>query len=272
MSGEYLAERLGAVLNTALWSVRLGSEAQAQKSFAMALDLVRTEGGFHDEIIPILDEYAASFRSAGRAAEADQLAALAKKLREDFPDLYYPDGSEIPWFKQEKFTRTIPKFPIELKPSHAEPLSGCGCGIGMTVTFFAGLLLLSIPAVLLPGPLPQPLGDIVLFGYLGVVLLGGIVNHLRRSSELRRNNDESWCRITEGGIEFKAPDEVFNFKWHEITKLETTFDSGVGDDETHSVVLVYSGARHFRMSARFYTEEEVKLVEGIVRLKAGKPI
>jgi len=264
---DYVRERLAALLEKALASARAGNETEAQKLLALVEDFMKVEVSSTD-VSQIIGKYAASFRSMRRSAEAERLDTLAKRLRAYSTERYYPDGTPIPWFKQQKFLATIPPLPIELKPSRADDTYGCGCTSGVGIVFVAGLVVTLPLSWLLPDP-PRLLTDTIMLVWIVAAVIAGVITHRRRAIELKRNATESWCRVTEAGLQFKAPDEMYDFKWNEISAIVVEYESGTNEDDSRPALIVTSGARKFRMSSRFYTEEEVRMVEGIARLKTG---
>ena len=101
-----------------------------------------------------------------------------------------------------------------------------------------------------------------------LVVLCGFWAEWRRYWAAKRKRDGSWCRLTPAGVEYCEPGKYCNFRWSEIDSLWSTFDTSTGED-TFDVIEVRAGRQKFRMSARFFTEEEVKLVEGLCRLRSG---
>jgi hypothetical protein len=266
----YLPEKLGAILYTGVSYARLGNEPQVQKCFEAAINAIDEERGRGDtSIIPVLDEYERLYREAGRSVEAARLAALSKEVRAQNPHLYYPDGAEIPWYKREDFLSTLPPLPLEFRASHSEGKGGCAFFVGAVVVFF-GVAVLAYPLTyVFPNGLPRPLQDVTLFAYLILVVLGGVYAEVRARRDLRRNATESRCRLTEDSIELHAPGQHHTFRWNQLTKVDGETEPGEAEDESRSVVVIQAGEVTYHLSARFYTEQDVKLIHGICKLKSG---
>jgi hypothetical protein len=264
----YLIEKVQALLKMAVWYVRLKNESQVEKVFNNAVALVEEEERYREDpaLNGVLEEYAGTFRRLGRAREADRLAELAQGVREKRPDVFSRDGSEIPWWKRPDFLQSLPALPVEFRASHGEWPSGAAWVGACVATFMVGGILMA--TVL--RPVYHWLGEgVFAIFFFGAVILSGVLAERWRGRLVYRHRTESWCRLTEDGIEFHDPKGHCQLRWSDIQKVWNVFDSGQGDDTTFDVVEVVGGGGRFRMSGRFFTEQEVKWVEGICRLKSG---
>ena len=138
--------------------------------------------------------------------------------------------------------------------------------LGCLAAFLGGGLLLAT----LAHPLARWVGEgIVGFVWLALIPVAGVFAKTWYGQYLRRYRDEAWCRMTEEGIEYHEPTRHSKFRWTEIDRVWTDWVSGLGEEQTFDAVVVVAGTRQFRMSARFFTEQEVKWVDGLCKLKAG---
>ena len=109
--------------------------------------------------------------------------------------------------------------------------------------------------------------------YLLACPLSGLLAEWWYVWSIRRKRNESWCKLTAEGIEYHEPSKHCKFRWSELDNVWTDWVSGPEDgtfnDKTFDAVVVAAGKRKFQMSARFFTEQEVRWVDGICKLKSG---
>ena len=177
-----------------------------------------------------------------------------------------PDGSEVAWWKQAGFVQGLPPLPAEFKASRAEPSSMRPFLLGCLGAFIGGGLLYGT----ILRPVARWVGEgPVSVAWLVLIPVAGVFAKSWYGQSLLRQRNESWCRMTEEGIEYHEPGRHFKFPWNEIDRVWTDWVSGLGEEQTFDAVVVAAGSRQFRMSARFFTEQEVKWVDGLCKLKAG---
>lgn len=204
MSTPYLSDKVKALLNTAVWYVRLKKVPQAQRVFNQAVTLVENEGGLREpDLRSVLEQYASSFRRLSRMSEAEKLSAIAQRIRAAFPGLFNPDGSEIPWWRRPEFLRSLPALPVEFKASRAEYSSVKPFSLGCLGTLFVGGLL--IGTVL--RPVVDWLGGAAFLIFLFVIPLSGVLADWWQGRFIERKGKESWCKLTAEGIEYHEPNK-----------------------------------------------------------------
>jgi hypothetical protein len=262
----YTSDKVKVLLKLATWYVRLRRPKKVERCLANAIDLVENHGGMRDAgLNRVLDRYADDFRRLKRPGEAGRLADLAQRIRLSFPDEFYPDGADTPWWLQEKFISAAPSLPLEYHSSHAEDTVGRIWPLAAAVAFVP-----TVVVTLVPSRAFAWMGGYVTLLWIIVPLIIGVIVDRRYAAALARRGAESWVRLTQHGVEYHDPKQHCIFRWSEIKHVWTSWESGHGDGETIPSVVVVGRDDQFEMSARFFTEQQVHWVNGLCKLHSGQ--
>jgi hypothetical protein len=260
------SDKVKVLLKLATWYVRLRRPKKVERCLAHAVDLVENHGGIRDASLNrVLDRYADDFRRLKRPVEAGTLADLAQRIRDSFPDEFYPDGADTPWWLQEKFTSAAPSLPLEYRSSRAEDTVGRIWPLAAAVALVPTILV-----TLALSPVLSWIGGYVVLLCIIVPLIIGVIVDRRCAAALARKGAESWVRLTPDGVEYHDPKRHCYFRWPEIKHVWTSWVSGHGDGETMPSVVVVGRDDEFEMSARFFTEQQVHWVNGLCKLHSGQ--
>lgn len=261
----YAPDNVRALLKLATWYVRLRNPKKVDRLLALAIDLVENRGGMQDAPINrVLDDYANAFRRLNRPVEAGRLADLAQRVRNNFPDQFYPDGDDTPWWLQENFTAHAPCFPVEFHSSHAEVLTGWEWPVAAAALFAAMIVTLALDSVL------DWLGGYVFLLWLAIPIVVGVTLRRRSIAAQLRRGANSWVRLTPQGVEYHDPQRHCNFRWPEVKHVWTSWESGAGEDVFYSSVVVVGPHDQFEVTARFFTEQQVRWTNGLCKLHSGQ--
>jgi hypothetical protein len=265
-ANAYTRDKVSVLLKLASWYVRLRRPNKVERLLGIASDLVERGGGMYDaELNRLLDDYADAFRRLKRPVEAGRLADLAQRVRDAFPDEFYPDGADKPWWLQDKFTSRAPSLPVEFHSSHADDP-------GELNAIYASAVALAVmfPMTLFVSGALGALNVYVLLLAIIVPIIAGVVVSRRHKRALLRKGAESWVRVTLDGVHYHDPKKTCDFRWADIRHVWTSWQSGPSEDVTYPSVVVVGPHDHFEMSARFFTEQEVRWVNGLCKLHSGQ--
>jgi hypothetical protein len=264
--GPYEPDKVAALLKTATWYVRLRNPKKVERLLATAINLVENRGGMGDALLNRkLDEYAQTFLRLKRPAEAARLADLAQRIRAGFPDEFYPDGDDKPWWLQDKFLASAPSLPLEYRSSHAADGPDWSWPLASAVLF-----VITLAITLALAPWLAWAGDYLFWLCIIVPVAGGVIMSRAKRRAFERKGAESWVRVTQDGVEYHEPCKHCRFAWAEVKHVWTSWVSAAGDGETHPSVVVVGPHDNFEMSARFFTEQEVYWVNGLCKLHSGQ--
>lgn len=262
----YTSDKVKVLLKLATWYVRLRRPAKVERLLAMAIDIVENHGGMRDAgLNRVLDRYADDFRRLRRPVEAGRLADLAQRIRQSFPDQFYPDGVDTPWWLQEKFTSAAPSLPLEYHSSHAEDTVGWD-GFSASAVAFVGIILITLVLT----PLLAWMGGYFYLLWIVVPPIIGVIVHRQCASAVARRGAESWVRVTQDGVEYHDPQRHCYFRWPEIKHVWTSWESGHGEGPVYPSVVVVGRDDQFEMGSRFFTEQQVHWVNGLCKLHSGQ--
>jgi hypothetical protein len=266
-SDVYSRDKVSVLLKAASWYVWLRANDKVERLVAMAVDLVENRGGMSDAgLNRLLDDYANTFRRLKRPLIAGQLTELAQRVRDNFPGEFTPTGDDVPWWLQEKFISRAPALPVEFRSSHAAEADEWGVTWVAAVTFaitlpIAMILSISIEAVT---------GTMLLVAITIIPIIAGIILSRSHRDFLERKGAESWIRVTTEGVRYHDPSQDCDFRWAEIRHVWTSWESGAGEDVIYPTVAVVGPHDNFVMNSRYFTEQQVRWVDGLCKLHSGQ--
>lgn len=262
----YSSDKVKVLLKLATWYVRLRRPAKVERLLAKAIDIVENHGGMCDAgLNRVLERYADDFRRLRRPIEAGRLADLAQRIRQSFPDEFYPDGADTPWWLQEKFKRAAPSLPVEYHSSHAEDTVGWDWSLAAALALVPTMLItLAVESWL------EWLGGYVVLLWIVIPLVIGFIVHRQSARAVARQGAESWVRVTQDGVEYHDPKRHCYFRWPEIEHVWTSWESGHGEGAVYPSVVVVGRDDQFEMGSRFFTEQQVYWVNGLCKLHSGQ--
>lgn len=271
MADQYLSDKLRGLFKMVVWSARPKDHKQKDMAFAAAMKHIEDAGRITDpEVIRVLDAYAQEFKDVGLTDEADRLASLANSSRQLLPNLFSAEGRELEWWEQPEFANHVPEFPWAIKASRVQPGPGGGLG-GFLCVCFALFLLFGLVYSMAIEPIFKALrlddGTGALIFMLSLPA-GAWSLYRWRDSRLAQKGRESWCTLTTEGIEFNEPGNSGKIEWSEIKNIRSDSDSSPDEDHSYDVTeIVGTNNRKIRISAQFYSDQEVKRVYGICQLQ-----
>ena len=266
-ANAYSRDKVSVLLKLATWYVRLRRPKKVERLLGMVVDLVENRGGMCDAgLNRLLDDYANTFRRLKRPIIAGQLGDLAQRVRNTFPDEFHPDGADKPWWLQDKFVSTAPALPVEFHSSRAAEADE------WNVAFVAAVALaITLPIAMVLSLWLESMSGTVFLGAIFVIpVVAGILISRSHERALVRKGAESWIRVTSDGVQYHEPRKSCNFAWAEIRHVWTSWESGAGEDVTYPTVVMVGPCDNFEMSARFFTEQQVRWVNGLCKLHSGQ--
>jgi hypothetical protein len=264
--GPYEPDKVAALLKLATWYVRLRRPQKVERLLAVVDDLVVRRRGLDDALINRkLDDYARTFLRLNRPDEAARLADLAQRVRDHHPDQFYADGDDKPWWLQDAFLTRAPSLPVEYRSSHAADGPDWTWPYASAVLLFATFPVAGVLAGLMDWS-----GGLFVAVCAFVPLVGGLLISRASRRALERKGAESWVHVTSDGVEYHDPTKDCPISWSDVKHVWTSWVSAAGDGETHPSVVVVGERGNFEMSARFFTEQEVRVVNGLCKLHSGQ--
>lgn len=261
---EYTSEKVKTGLKLASWYA-WRRNAKFPAVFQNVIEIIETDGLAEPELNRVLDEYAAKFRRLGRVEEGDKLSQLAVRIRHNYPDLFHEDGSDIPWFRRESFLRSAPALPVEFRATRSGDSPGCAFAWAAPLGTVGGGLVTSV----LLAPLVRWMGAYVILVWIAIGAIVGLGVQWRLGRARVRRSQESWCRLSEEGVEFHDPKQHCFFRWSQIDEVWTDWVSGPGEGNAWDAVTACSRQEEFQMTAEFFTEQEVRWVDGLCKYHSG---
>lgn len=243
---EYLDESMKALLKTASMYAGLRDFDQANKVYTKAIAKAEAEAGQHEQYLlkESLEQYAQCLKKQKRNEEAEQLLSRASMI-----GARPPDPSTLP--------KPAPNLPIEFQASRLDKDGKTAIPVTLIIL---GLIAVGfvVDGLKLPGLIAVPM-------FLSVPVVV-IVMWVRRGQIDQLKSRECWCRITEDGIEYKEPGASYSLRWNEIEQATRACDTGVSEDDALRPTLTISGgSKKFKISACYFTDEEVFSMQQAVR-------
>lgn len=271
MSDPYLCDKLRGLLKMVVWYGKANNQKQKDKVWTAAMQHIGDAGEIHDtELVRVLKAYAEEFAQCGLRDEAEKLEKIVASTKELLPNLYSADGRELEWWEQPAFVSRVPDLPWEIRASRVQPGPGGGLGGILTISFAVFLVLgIFYGLILYPIFIALKIDD----GILGILFLlsgpsGAWMMYRLRESGLERKGSESWCRMNEDGIEFHEPGKSGRIRWSEIKDVYSLSDSSPDEDSPYDVTEIQGrNGKKIRLSAQFYTDQEVRTAFGICMLR-----
>jgi hypothetical protein len=195
----------------------------------------------------------------------DLLMRQARSFRAGASGYVNLDGIDVAQWKRPDYQRTVPTLPVEFRATRADK------------RFASEKLFAYLIVTLLLGPIAMILvfrreverGLFWLVYLVAIVVIGmGLQRWQRQVRE--RTRDETWCRLTEHGMEYQEPGTHYKLLWSEIDKV-SNYQAIESEDSILELVQVEAGHRKFLISSYYFTEEEVKQVHAICSLRSGAP-
>ena len=106
--------------------------------------------------------------------------------------------------------------------------------------------------------------------WMVVPVIVGMIAERRRRHAVFRKGAESWVRITNNGVEYYEPRQRCHSRWPDVRDVWASWVSGRGEDVVYPSVVVVGRDGEFEMSASFFTENEVRLVNGLCKRHSGQ--
>jgi len=106
------------------------------------------------------------------------------------------------------------------------------------------------------------------FAFVLAELIGGCIGTWQvikwQSDRARKTKESSLCRLTEQGIEYRKGNSAHDLRWEEIKAVR--WDSDVrAEDDSYDVIVVDGPNGKFRISAFFFSEEDVLAMGRIIK-------
>jgi hypothetical protein len=266
-TNAYTRDKVSVLLKLATWYVRLHRPQKVERLVTMVVDLVENGGGLDDaQLNRLLDDYANTFRRLKRPLIAGQLSELAQRVRDNFPGEFTPAGDDVPWWLQKKFIDRAPALPFEFRSSHAAEADEWGVAWVASVTFAITLPTAMIMSISIEGIS----GTMFLLAVTIIPIVAGLILSRTHERALLRKGAESWVRVTPDGVQYHEPGKNCDFRWAEIRHVWTSWVSGAGEDVIYPIVVVVGPHDSFELNSRFFTEPQVRWVDGLCKLHSGQ--
>jgi hypothetical protein len=160
-------------------------------------------------------------------------------------------------------------LPVEFRASHADRrsdwISSTVMGV-LAVAITLGVLATILPGSALPDSVLVPVAGLL---FVAVPIGCGLFHWSYHTNVMSK----SWCKFTKDGVEFNDQNGRKYFPWADITAVHINVEKGYqasGPPKyTWHLIEVSSRNQKFKISSRYFTEEELMEMRRIFKFKCS---
>lgn len=262
-------DAINGLLTMTVWAMRSKDAPKIKKAFELAVSEIETKGVV--STVELCDRYVGEFVKLGYEAEADKMRRLADQLRGKWSDSFAQDGHKLQWWETELWQSKLDQLPVEFRSSRAIN-SHPGLFLFTTVIVYYIGVRFAVPALdAMFNAVGLKLPELLLYVFVLSGITGGFIVSRNYERSRKQRGAASWCKLSRDGVEFSEPNNRVKLLWSEVASVNERDEDDDRKGVTHiAVEIIGTEGKKFRMSAKYFQDEEVRLVTAVGLLQTRR--